>query len=291
MKILFVNINSIHPKNLHSILNYKNISFDFINNIQDINQDNLLEYDAVYSPGYPINVSKFPNTKFIFGPHFSVFPEKNQMHEIMGKNVIYTQPSKWVVDLWNSFSICKNIRIKELPFGVDTNRFTYNKPIIERTKVFLYYKNRNENDFNQIVLFLQKNNINYKIFHYGCKYPENEYFEYLQNSKYGIWLGRHESQGFALEEALSCNVPLFVWDVRSMNQESGCYYDDLPGTVIPYWDERCGEYFYDFNEIDNKFKKFLFNINNNAYKPREYILENLSMDVCEKRFINLIKEI
>ena len=78
--------------------------------------------------------------------------------------------------------------------------------------------------------------------------------ENIANSKYGIILDAHESQGFAIEEALSCNVPLLVWNVSSMSQEEGGNYQHIPATSIPYWDKRCGENFYQpwfgtFNEI------------------------------------------
>jgi glycosyltransferase involved in cell wall biosynthesis len=116
-----------------------------------------------------------------------------------------------------------------------------------------------------------------------------DYINYLHESKYGIWIGCHESQGFALQEALSCNVPLLVWNVESMNQEYGCNYIDIPATTTPYWDERCGEYFYDSNNFEDIFNKFIFNIEN--YRPREYILENLSMEVCEKKLIDTINNI
>ena len=40
------------------------------NNLENFN---LSEFDVVYSPCLPIDVSKYPNTKFIFGPHFSIY--------------------------------------------------------------------------------------------------------------------------------------------------------------------------------------------------------------------------
>ena len=137
--------------------------------------------------------------------------------------------------------------------------------------------------------FLKNLNINVHVFGYTSKYKEEDYINYLHNSRFGIWLGRHESQGFALEESLSCNVPLFVWDVTSMNQEYGYNYSDIPATSIPYWDNRCGESFTNISEIQDKFQKFMDNLT--SYKPREYILENLSMDVCENKLINIIKNI
>jgi hypothetical protein len=45
---------------------------------------------------------------------------------------------------------------------------------------------------------------------------------------------------------------------------------------IPYWDDKCGEVFYDKNE---KFKLFILKLDN--YQPRQFILDNLFMEVCE----------
>jgi glycosyltransferase involved in cell wall biosynthesis len=140
-----------------------------------------------------------------------------------------------------------------------------------------------------LLFFFQKLNINYKIFDYVNRYSEKDYIDYLKQSKYGIWLGAHESQGFALEEALSCDVPLLVWNVRYMSQEYGSKYNDIPATTIPYWDNRCGEYFYEYTELENAFNEFIKKIE--TYKPREYILENLSIKKCKKKIINLINNI
>jgi glycosyltransferase involved in cell wall biosynthesis len=286
MKILFINY-LLHTKNLYALNNY-NYHIDNINYI-DLDNINLSEYDIVYSPTIPINVKKYPNTKFIFGPHFSVFPNKKQIDEISNNNSVYIQPSNWCVDIWKNNSICKNIRIKSLPFGVNTKKFINIKHINERDNVFIYFKRRNPNELQKIKEFLDSKQISYKIFDYVKKYNEDEYLTYLQNSKYGIWLGAHESQGFALEEALSCNVPLLVWNVTLMSQEFGSNYNDYTATTIPYWDTRCGEFFTDYEKLEKTYNKFISKLH--RYKPREFILENLSIEVCNKLFDKIIKEI
>ena len=129
-------------------------------------------------------------------------------------------------------------------------------------------------------------NIEYELFNYQKKYNETDYLKYLQKAKYGIWLGRHESQGFALEEALSCNVPLLVWNVKSMNQEYGYNYSDIPASCIPYWDERCGEQFYNQSELNDIFNLFISKLEH--YKPRDYIMENLTIEHCEQKLVDLV---
>lgn len=286
MKILLIN-TGMHIKNLNALLKY-NINFYITNNLNLDNID-LTQFDAVYSPCSPIDVSKYKNTKFLFGPHFSVFPDKEQMNIIRGDNVIYTHPSDWARDVWRNSDSCNNIRIESLPFGVDTNKFNQILPIEKRRCIFIYFKSRIPYELEQMKLFLSQFNFNIIIFNYLNRYSEEDFLSCLQNAIFGVWIGRHESQGFALEEALSCNVPLLVWDVKSMNQEYGYNYEDIPATCIPYWDERCGEFFTTLTELDNTFNKFMGNLTN--YKPRDYILENVSIEKCEKKFIDIINKI
>lgn len=284
-KFLYIKSNT-HVKNHHALINYKNINITIIDWLDDFYKMDISSFDVVISPCEPIDVSQYPNIKFIFGPQFSIFPD-NKLVNIKGKNVLYNLLSDWVVNIWRQYSVCENLKLIKLPFGVDTEKFCPIKPILERDKIFIYFKNRNPYDLQIIESFLNDKNYNYRIFSYKNKYNEEEYLNYLQNSKFGIWVAGHESQGFALEEALSCNVPLLVWNVKSMNQEYESDYDNNPATSIPYWDNRCGEYFYSIDELLSYFDKFINNLNN--YKPREFIVENLSIEVCENRLIETIQ--
>ena len=287
MKILYIHIH-MHIKNNNALLNYKNINFVQIYHT-NLDSIDLTQFDCVYSPHLQIDVSKYPNTKFIFGPHFSVFPEIHHMNTIKGNNSIYIQPSEWAKNNWKYNPNCKDIKIEILPFGVDVNKFNEIKHINERNEVLLYYKRRHPDELINILNFLKLYNITPKIFSYNSKYDENDYINSLHNAKYCIWLDAHESQGFALEEALSCNVPLLVWNTKSMNQEYESSYSDISATTIPYWDEKCGEYFYNMDELPSVFFKFIMKLNN--YKPREYILNNLTFDICEKKFTDLVNKI
>ena len=80
MKILFLN-SWMHFKNENALINYKNIDCTIIRGIHEIDNHNLDEFDCVFSPSEPIDVSKYPNTKFIFGPHFSIFPDYKQIQD------------------------------------------------------------------------------------------------------------------------------------------------------------------------------------------------------------------
>lgn len=256
-----------HPKNLA----FLNFAFDKLNwEITNFEESEIVFSGSTYFP-----IECYPDKKFIFGPHFSVFPNTTtEMFENIHKNAIYIQPSQFVIDLWCDFGHT-SLPMKTFAFGVDTERFSSKG--IERNEIFIYYKQRLPSELEIVCNFLSRRNIKFKIFNYSAKYDEAEYLNTLRKSKYGIWLGRHESQGFALEEALSCDVPLLVWDVKKLSQEYGTnMYDGIQNkcTSIPYWDSRCGEYFFTKDELESTFNLFI----NKKYSPREYILENLSTD-------------
>ena len=199
--------------------------------------------------------------------------------------MIYIQPSVWVCELWKNYGAENIIPIKDFPFPVEIEKFCTNQHS-QKNEVFIYFKSRNPEELEYVKHFLNNKNITYKIFDYIRHYSEEDYLKCLQNAKYGIIIGRHESQGFAIEEALSCNVPLLIWEVKYMSQEYGYNYPDIPGTVIPYWDERCGEFFYKVEELETTYNKFITKLE--TYNPRAYIMENLSPQKCGERFIELV---
>lgn len=283
MKVLVLN-NFLHPKNkegLQEILYFLSIEYKFGD------PELIHEYDIIYSPTEPIDVSRFPNKKFIFGPHFSVFPDRKLLPLLNNKNYVYIQPSEWACDIWKNITQY-SINLNVFNFPVNITRFKP-KEDLKRTKVSIYYKRRDPEQLEYIKAFLSSKGIVYRIFNYVTKYKEEEYLEYLQNSRFMFVLDAHESQGFALEEAMACNVPLLVWNVNTMADEYGSRYPSLTATSVPYWDERCGKIFKDKDDLPRIYEEFISKLD--TYNPREYILETLTVEKCAKRFIELVESI
>ena len=153
----------MHQKNFDALLKYNN-EYDIINHT-NLDVIDLSKYDLIYSPSIPIEAKKYPNSKFLFGPHFSVFPEKHHMNIISGKNVIYVQPSDWTRDLWRNNNLCDGIRVEALPFGVDTNKFNEISEIKNKTKAFVYFKRRMPEELNYVLDYLKAQN-DFKGFKY-----------------------------------------------------------------------------------------------------------------------------
>jgi glycosyltransferase involved in cell wall biosynthesis len=284
MKILF--ITRAHAKIVKNMkLGFEKVGIKDVIYKNSVSPTDIQQTNVVYSAQVPLPIHKYPNTLFIFGPNFSVFPSQKTQFNNLHKNAIYIQPSTWVCQFWRDIGY-NNLPLHTYAVGVDTELFHPDKDITNRKESFIYFKHRSSTELQ----LLQKYFPTAKIFVYG-KYNETDYLAFLKQSKYGIWLAAHESEGFALLEALSCNVPLLVWNVNRMTQEMGQYeaYKNITttATTIPYWDSRCGEIFYDEN-FETK-DTFFANLEN--YKPREYILDNLTVEKTAMNFINLAKSI
>ena len=292
-KILFLN-EHMHSKNLGALREYTALDLDIINHLDELSSIDCSRYDYIYSPAILLTdyVKKYPAIKFIFGPHVSVFPTTAIADIVTAatENLMYIQPGEWASSAWRTSPHCRGLRIETVPFGVDTVKFAPVSSLTPASAVFIYFKRRDPLELDVVCQFLTSRNVFFHLLNYTQHYDEKDYLNVLHEAKYGIWLGSHESQGFALQEALSCNVPLLVWNVRSMNQEYGSNLPDVPATSIPYWDERCGEQFTVRQELIDTYDRFMANLNTEGkYQPREFVLENLSMTVCQSRFLSAIK--
>ena len=117
-------IGNFHHKNMTGIaMNSKELKLKYkFGTINDINN-----FDIIYSPMHAINTSLYPTKKFIFGPHFSLYPD-NRLYQInnINKNSIYIQPSDWPIKFWEHYNFYNifqksdlSVPFKPFPFPVD----------------------------------------------------------------------------------------------------------------------------------------------------------------------------
>ena len=75
-------------------------------------------------------------------------------------------------------------------------------------------------------------------------------------------------------------------DLNSIKKVSNL--KNLEATTTSYWDSKCGEIFYNIDELESIYNIFINNIE--KYKPREFIVDNLSVEACENRLIEFIQK-
>jgi hypothetical protein len=200
----------------------------------------------------------------------------------------YLQHSMWAHEVYRPYF---GDRCAIWPVGIDSDNWLPggNKDI----DLLIYDKimwNRGVSKpplYAAIAEFARRNALIVKDIAYGS-YTEQEYRTLLSRSRGMIFLCEHESQGIAYQECLSSGVPVLAWD-------QGKYLDpnrfrwgqpDIPTTSVPYFDDRCGERFKGTEDLDMKLSIFLERIKASAYRPRDFILENLTLQSCAERFLS-----
>lgn len=272
----------LHPKNGigMNLMESERISFQW-------NRNPGIKYDWI------MNLSEFRDydiddeTGLIFGPQI-MFPSININTIPTHRKYICNVISDWVFQL--SQDINPTINFTKLPFAVDSDRF---RPAEKNGLPIIYFKNRDVSILNDII-----NNLgtNYRIFNYSDGYQENDFIDNISRAPYAIWIGTHESQGFAFQETLSCNTPIFVVNVTSLRDEmsSDSFWktylpeNELKATSASYFDNRCGLISSRDSWVEN-FRIFISNLEN--YSPREFIIENLSPEASINRWVETLNSI
>ena len=136
----------------------------------------------------------------------------------------------------------------------------------------IYYKRRSYDELNFVKKLLREFNQNFDIVEYGS-YSEIGFLEKLSKSRYVFVLDSCESQGIAIQEIMSSNIPLFVWDMEFWEDRGHEY--KIEATSVPFWDDVCGIKEKNKDLIFESFSLYLENIN--SFKPREYVLNELML--------------
>ena len=290
MRILLID-SWIHEKNRIALeLMCKSIDTELVvsNKLEKLFEP----WDIIFSPSLFIENEYLLSAKqIIYGPHCFLFPVPPWQNYSFSSNAKYLFPSQWAkefVDEMGGINLPTIIN----PFAVDVEKF---KPYISNKyyHCVLYTKHRKPEDVEYVESILHSKNITYRKFDYLAKYKEEDYIKALNECHFGVWVTSTESQGFALQECLSMNVPILVWNATSLFDEINSFgeqtYRDklgkykLKATTIPYWDERCG---ISFTEKDDFEKNLDIMVNSyTQFHPRDYVLENLSPKVCMEQLL------
>jgi hypothetical protein len=263
--------------NLISSLNQENIIFSI--NEGKYENNFLLQYNEL---GYKKHEFLEHNSCFI-GPQFWGWDQYGRF--LFDNPQYYNQliaPSKWVKDqlISNQFNLPEN-KVSTWPVGIELLQQQKNY----KFDCLIYFKRRDENELTKIINFLDNKNISYKVLSYG-NYESSD-LEMLSNrSKFCFLLNGTESQGIAVQEIMSTNTPLLVWDVVEWNDMGEKY--KTPATSIPYWSDLCGEVFYDYSDLEFTFTKFYDKIN--YYNPRKFVENNLSFKASVKTLLEILKK-
>lgn len=259
-----------HHKNEAGIGLLRSQGFDF-----DRTYNSNVKYDQIHILD-KIKKIEGQDCNHIYGPHFYHLSMK---HYDFSENEYMNCLSEWNKNL--THMIRPEIRCVTLPFPVDVDKFT---PSNKTGSPVIYFKNRDPSILDQVQPYFGDHAVTIE---YGS-YHEKDYLKLISSAPYCIWVGSHESQGFAFQEAMSCDTPIFVVNVKSLRDEWGSTMwrnflpeHDLPATTAAYFDDSCGFVSYEESWKED-FDKFMSNLK--SYNPREFVVNNLSPSACAEKW-------
>jgi hypothetical protein len=171
------------------------------------------------------------------------------------------------------------------PAGVDTDFWRPNDSLIRDT-ILVFDKRTSKEDASRtapILNYLRSKNYSVEIIVRSPVqgYSQNSYLSLLKRSclLIGFTVGS-ESQGIAWAEAWSCNVPTLILQNR-ISVYQGRRFEC---TTAPYLNKENGLFFDNFDNF-----KLMFDYwekNKNQFRPRDWVLKNMSDEVSAKRLFD-----
>jgi len=218
--------------------------------------------------------------KLLVGPNISV--RSNEHNSLLARSEvdICLVPSDWVKRAYIEDEPSLKKRISVWYAGVDEKFWSptkLNKPK-DSKKILIYCKTDNLALCNKIkILVARCGFIPIKII-YG-EYEKKAYRRLLSDCRFSIFLSPSESQGLALAESWSMNVPSLVLRAKRNIMISGKLYTDV--SSAPYLNKNVGEFWNDINNLTILLKS------DRKYYPRRWILNNMTDEIS----INKLRKI
>ena len=247
--------------------------------------------------GKPPILERIPReTPIIFGPagynHPIDAPTLFTDHHVIGVLV----PCEWERQM---FAVCWPDKVHVWPVGIDTDAWAPAAGAVKDIDVLVYNKirfhpARDTAAVGEPVLeTLRTSGRRIASLVYG-HYRETEFRALLKRSRSMVFLCEHETQGIALQQALSCDVPVYAWDAGGPWQDTDYYPDRVnfaPVTSVPYWDDRCGSKFIDAASFRAGFSSFWSRVIDGSFSPRHFILDNLTLETGARGYVDLVERL
>ena len=234
-------------------------------------------------------ISKIGSCNLIIGPNIDI--TANLVSYLVDNPRKYRKflvPSPQVIEsLQIAIPEFARVKVEVWPVGVETRKW---KPSILRSRhrdtILIYQKGiLTESDITLIELLKLRYPKN-KVFEYG-NYKPKSYLKNLQKTRFSVWFGGWESQGIAMLESWSCDVPTYVrTQCNCTSHIDGICRDSKK--YSPYLSEDCGTYFQSEEELLTALEEF-YGHNPNTLKkfePRNWAKNNLDTRSQLKSLLN-----
>jgi hypothetical protein len=225
-------------------------------------------------------VSKIRNEIVLVGPNVEFELEESLSSFLNRDQTYFLVPAKWVAPVLQARVGLDPKKIIVWAVGLNSQEWC---PSERNKKTFLVYiKGSDPINLSLILQIISESYVPQTI-RYG-NYTPKKFYRILDSSAGAIWFGSTESQGIALMQAWSMDVPTLV---RTNNE----YLDPVTAMTFgasssPYLTKETGSFFVNDASSEMVLRSFLKNLK--SYTPRKNVLDNFEELNCLR---NLIKEL
>ena len=250
---------------------------DYAINEEKYEHNFLVQYDATAHEKH----SRIEQDTTIIGPQVWMFDGYGQFlieNQNYYKKII--APSEWVKNKFITKFNLPEDKLAVWPVGIEE---FYNIREVNYD-CLIYFKRRDQSELDAVKKFLVSNGLSYRMVEYGT-YGEDGFKQLVNSAKFCFLINGTESQGIAVQEIMSMGVPIIAWDIKEWLDQGEAY--RVPATSIPYWDERCGEVFFNIDDLEVTFSKFYATLD--QYDPKAFIKDNLSFECSVKTLLDILR--
>ena len=250
---------------------------DYAINEEKYEHNFLVQYDATAHEKH----SKIEQDTTIIGPQVWMFDGYGQFlieNQNYYKKII--APSEWVKNKFITKFNLPEDKLAVWPVGIE--EFDNIREV--NYDCLIYFKRRDQSELDTVKKFLVSNGLSYRMVEYGT-YGEDGFKQLVNSAKFCFLINGTESQGIAVQEIMSMGVPIIAWDIKEWLDQGESY--RVPATSIPYWDERCGEVFFNIEDLEVTFSKFYATLD--QYDPKAFIKDNLSFECSVKTLLDILR--
>ena len=250
---------------------------DYAINEEKYEHNFLVQYDATAHEKH----SKIEQDTTIIGPQVWMFDGYGQFlieNQNYYKKII--APSEWVKNKFITKFNLPEDKLAVWPVGIEE----FNNIREINYDCLIYFKRRDQSELDTVKKFLVSNGLSYRMVEYGA-YGEDGFKQLINSAKFCFLINGTESQGIAVQEIMSMGVPIIAWDIKEWLDQGEAY--RVPATSIPYWDERCGEVFFNIDDLEVTFSKFYATLD--QYDPKAFIKDNLSFECSVKTLLDILR--
>ena len=193
-------------------------------------------------------------------------------------------PHQWVIEPVAK-RLSKHCRLTVWHSGIDTNFWRNTRTRSKENNVMIYLKNLDDlENLKRTENYLRRRNIKFTTLRYGS-YTQSQFKSTLEQVSAAIWIGGSESQGLAIMECWSMDIPTLVLSRRNWIDPDG---SSFVASSAPYMTEAEG-YFSKLDLfLDSDFDDFFFNLS--KFSPRQNVHKTFNLVDCASNLLAIFNK-